>query len=253
MRSFSAFRSALMLLLSLMLVYLLPLDATPAALAAGTYTGTVFQDYNGNGSRDLTNTVAAVGGGEYTAAIDRGVPDITVTLYDADGGSVSTTTDADGELLAGFKFTRRRPYRLEFTDYEGQSLRSNPNTTNAQTGTSVQFVPDGGGTFDMALNNAQDYCQDDPQVISQCYVYGDQTTDDPVLVSYPYGAGVEDSAAYRTDTDLTKTESQPHTPSLSVRADGQHLRAGLRPPNRRRLQRGLHEAAQRLRVRAESA
>ena len=51
--------------------------------AAGTVSGRVFQDYNGNGTCDTANSAAL-------PAIDAGVQNVTVTIYAADGSSKST-------------------------------------------------------------------------------------------------------------------------------------------------------------------
>jgi len=201
--------------------------ATPTAQAQGDiYTGTVYQDYNSDGDLDNGTTLGAVGDGDYTAAIDRPVSGVTVTLTDNQGVSVSTVSGANGSYSLNTAGLGPGPYRLEFTDLP-VGLFTNPNTADAQTGTTVKFVPDGGGTYNKGLNNAQDYCQDDPRVISQCYVFGGQAgSDQPVLVTFPYGSGAEDTPDYRQTTNLFLNR-QPRAHDIAVQAQEMGSTFGL--------------------------
>src|SRR5438552_3857533 len=53
--------------------------------AAGTVTGTVFQDYNANGVRDSNKIINNSGSGSISVAVDRGVSGVTVTAYSSAG------------------------------------------------------------------------------------------------------------------------------------------------------------------------
>ena len=76
------------------------------ALAAGSITGNVFQDFNNNGVKDTS--------GANNTAVDRGVQGVTVSAYDAGGVQRGTaTTDGNGNYT--LTATGSGPYRIEFT------------------------------------------------------------------------------------------------------------------------------------------
>jgi hypothetical protein len=166
----------------------------PAAPTGGTITGLAFQDFNSNGVRDAGSTIPNDGSGTVGVAADIGVANITVTAYDQNGNVAgTTTTGANGtySLVVGGS----GPYRVEFTNLPAgyQPGPYGPPNNN----TTVQFVDDPlGGTLlnvDVALTFPADYCQNNPELVTACYVFGDQFTPPygnmPVLVSFPYSAG----------------------------------------------------------------
>lgn len=161
--------------------------------AAGVITGVVYQDYNTNGHRDLDSTIDNDGAGTVGIAVDHGIGGVTVTAYNAVGGIVGTAvTQADGTYT--MNVTGAGPYRVEFSDFPAGYEPSAAGDNNATT---VQFVPDpNGGTLpdiDLGINLPSDYCQNNPQMATTCYVYGDQFTApapyDIVLIDFPYSAG----------------------------------------------------------------
>ena len=149
----------------------LPEPAT--ALAAGTISGNVFLDSDLSGSQN---------GGE------GGIAGAIATVYDADGDFCSDTTNGSGAysvntgnctsdagdgLIAG-------PYRVEFT------LPPSLNYLDPSEagGTTVQFVNDGGGTANVGFHNPADFCDNDPDLATACYINGTGSGD--VLVSWDY-------------------------------------------------------------------
>src|SRR5262245_21097521 len=166
------------------------------AQAAGTIAGTVFQDYNDNGVQDIGSTIPNDGlpfdplAGSINMPNDQGVGGVTVTAYDAAGAMVGTAiTAADGSYSIAASGVG--PYRVEFTGlpagFESSPFGANSNTT-------VQFVPDGNSNnVNLGINIAADYCQNNPDLATSCYVFGDQLSPpanaSPVLVSFPYSSG----------------------------------------------------------------
>jgi uncharacterized repeat protein (TIGR01451 family) len=123
--------------------------ALPAVASAAQITGTAFEDFNDNGSR---NTAPMV---------DAGVGGITVTAYRADGSPVgSATTAADGS------YTLNVPdgigeVRVEFT---GLPAGYQPARHGAASGTTVQFVNGSASGVDVGVLQPANYCQDNPQL-----------------------------------------------------------------------------------------
>ncbi len=200
LRRRSAFGLRLLVALGLMLMVFGP---APASLAAGTITGTVFQDFNGNGQRDTSTTVPNDGGvGSIGLAVDGGVGSVTVTAYDSAGVvQGTTTTAANGQytLVAG----GTGPYRVEFTNLPAGF---EPGPYGANSLSTVQFVPDGNtGSVDVGLNVPADYCQNNPLLATTCFVYGSQITGtynlSPTLVTFPYSAGSARTTGGAPNTD----------------------------------------------------
>lgn len=196
------------------------------AQAAGTISGRVFQDFNGNGNYDTTLTITNNGFGTTGAAIDRGVAAVTVTAYNSSGtASGSATTDANG--LYSIATTGTGPYRVEFTTIPTGFLPSARNTdsvdggTAANSGSTVQFVSPTAGTpvtnVNLAVNYPADYSQNNPEVLASLYMSGDQgTITSPVLVSFPYSAG-------STDATTGATESAFDQPGTILGVSGQNI------------------------------
>lgn len=164
------------------------------AAAAGTVTGTVFQDYNSNGVQD-----SAAGG-----AVDRGVAGVRVTVYDVAGGTATGTTGANGAYSVSP--TGAGPFRVEFTELpagflpSARSQDSFGGQTATNAGTTVQFVNDGDtANVNLAINNPADYCQNNP-TLATCNqwqgAFGGANAAQPVLRVFPYSAG----AAVSTNT-----------------------------------------------------
>src|SRR5262249_40498457 len=123
------------------------------ALLSGVITGLVFQDFNANGTYDTTAQIPnASGSGSIGVAVDRGVGGVTVTAYDSGNvnrGSVNTAPDGSFTLSA----SASGPYRIEFTNFPAGFL---PGPHGPDSGTTVQFVPDGNSTVRLGLNRPND-------------------------------------------------------------------------------------------------
>lgn len=152
----------------------------------GTLSGTVFQDYNYNGKRDTATMLNNGGSGQISAAVDRGIAGITVTAYDASNAVAGTATSgADGSYT--LNASGSGPYRVEFTNLPAGFF---PGPAGANSGTHVQFVSGASASnVDFGIAIPAEFCQDNPTLITNCYVGGPQNSNSPVLVSFPYSAG----------------------------------------------------------------
>lgn len=150
------------------------------ALASGTYSGTVFRDYDGNGSQ---------------GTCEPGVGGVVVTLYDSTNAASGTATsfgyvcasngvpDASctGALtpaLGSYSINSSNtgPYRVEFTmPASGLSFMqpgANPSAVNTSQ-TTVQFVANGGATVNLGLNDPSQYVSTtDPTLVTNAYIWG---------------------------------------------------------------------------------
>lgn len=191
----------------------------PAALnvvAAGTITGTVYQDYNANGARDVGATMTNAGGGTYRIADDVGLAGVLVTAYDSLGNVAGTATSAANGAYS-LAVAGTGPYRLEFTSLPAGFQ---PGPFGPNNGTTVRFVPDGNSTnIDLGLVLPSEYCQNDPDLATACYVFGDQligpNNTRAVLYSSPYSSGSSRTAGGAPFTDF----DTPSTHTLQVPAN----------------------------------
>ncbi len=158
-------------------VLILFTSLTQPTEASGTITGTVYIDYNMNGTFDSSGAAP-----DY--AIDSGISGIVVTAYDSSGtvrGTATTGTGGTYSLTA----TGTGPYRLEFTNLQGYS----PSAVGTNNASEVKFVADGNSSGnDFGIIYQTEYCQNDPDMITNTYIDGDTAAGD-VLLNFPYSAG----------------------------------------------------------------
>lgn len=165
-------------------------QAIPRAVAFGTVTGVVFRDYNADGVR-----------GPY----EPGVANVTVTAYDSTGSDVGTNTSgADGAYSLDWTGNDTQ-VRLEFSNLPAGFL---PGPFGVGSGTAVQFVS-AGGTADLGINQPHEYCQNNPELVTSCYVFGAQTGNRPVFISFPYESGT-------TSQDDNANVTNPATHDLAI-------------------------------------
>ena len=184
------------------------------SLPAGTYTGAVFQDFNGNGLRDLTSGIAnASAVGTVPTAVDRGLAGVTITVFDAGGTARGTAvTDAAGAFTVNA--TGTGPYRMEFTTLPAGFFPGAHGIDNAST---VRFLPDGGAAgLNLGLSRPQDFSQDNPLLVTSCYVDGPfngANANAPVIVGFTYdaGSGVNSTTAEPYNNPATHTLAVPHS------------------------------------------
>ncbi len=149
------------------------------ALAAFTISGTVYRDTNANGLLDAP-----------AVRIETGVAGITVTAYDPTGAAVATTTSgANGFYTLNIPGTTQ--VRVEFTGYQALGYRSAPHDPTNNISTSINFI-NTTTTLNFGVNLPGQYCQDNPQLATNCYEFGDQATGtnnaERVIVTFPYNS-----------------------------------------------------------------
>ena len=145
---------------------------TPIIIASGDTGsgGVVYRDYNANGSID-----------EH----EPGVPGIIVSAFAADGSRMAfDVTDTQG--VYNLYLPVGEQYRLEVT---GIPDYLQPGVVGKDTEATVAFVGASGSEVNVGLNNPADYCQDNPELGTPCYTFGDQQQGLPALVSFNYRAG----------------------------------------------------------------
>ncbi|MFN8355009.1 MAG: SdrD B-like domain-containing protein [Spirosomataceae bacterium] len=155
-----------------------------AISANAQITGTVYRDFNANGTKD--------------GSAEIGVGGVTVTAYRSDGAVAATGTTSTASATIGqysLTVSGSSAYRIEFSNFP-TGYFSGPKGSGSAT--SVQFVTGNTGTASLGINYPADYCQNNPQVAIPCYVNGDpllNISDDTkeaglveVLVSFPYNS-----------------------------------------------------------------
>jgi len=163
-------------------------DQPPCASTSGCLGGSTFEDFNCNGA---------------AGANEPGVGAVIVNIYDCSNNLVGTTSsDAEGDWqVCGLTDTEQ--YRIEFVLPPAIDCWANPTHVGSDNGSDVQFVT-APACANFSLSNSDDYCQENPNLLTACFVRGNPlaggtsgTSD--VLVSTPYGTGGNSSNTYVAD------------------------------------------------------
>ncbi|MCU0703499.1 MAG: Cna B-type domain-containing protein, partial [Fimbriiglobus sp.] len=163
--------------------------------AVPAVTGWVFQDFNANGTRDLSNTPPNAGNVTYGAAIDRGLGGVTVTAFDATGAVRGTAVSAaNGSYTLNVSGSQTDPLRIEFTTLPAGFFAG---PRGPDSGTTVQFVPDANATASVGLVRPTDFASDDPIIINTLFNYGphNEGPNGTALYAVRYSAGGNGSTA----------------------------------------------------------
>ncbi|MEL6986843.1 MAG: SdrD B-like domain-containing protein [Bacteroidota bacterium] len=137
-----------------------PLPMAPCIDDGSMIGGTVFNDLDFNGVDDDSSG---------------GVDSILVRLYECGNNGESTFvdsvfTDSNGDynflLTAG-----AGPYRLEFSIPDNRSDWI-PSFDGTNSATTVQFTPGASCDIDLGVIDPSKFCQDNPQVVTTCFVNG---------------------------------------------------------------------------------
>ena len=164
-----------------------------------TVSGTVFRDYNANGTQD---------------AQEPGVEGVTITAFDTTGSVGSATTMADGTYSAALTAGAGTDVRIELS---GIPSFLEPGVFGSDSGTTVFFAQSGDSGLDIGLANPGQHCPDTIDVTTSCFVTGPQDGTDGVLVTIPETAGSNTSnPADVGDFDL---------PAYTVEADASEVGA----------------------------
>lgn len=181
------------------------------SVPAGTVSGTVFQDYNGNGLYDVNPTIPNKGVGAVSVASDIPVQGVTVTVYVGNGTVVgSKATDAAGNYAIDTS-AATGPFRVEFT---GLPTGASYGPVGPVANAAVQFIPDGGSpSVNLAVMRAEDFSVTNPDLVTNVYVFGafnGPNANIPSITSFGYNSGAEDLS---TNQGLYKS---PNTHELVV-------------------------------------
>jgi hypothetical protein len=145
------------------------------AQTPGVIEGDVFRDYNANGMRD---------------AREPGVSGITVTAYQ-DNDTVVGSTTTDGNGLYTLNIPDGMTVRVEFS---GLPPFLKPGPAGPDSDTTVAFATSPATDVSLAVNNPAQYCQRNPGMATSCFIFGDQSSGDPVLISFFYESGNDGSS-----------------------------------------------------------
>ena len=163
----------------------------PTLVSAQTITGTVFRDFNENGTY---TTIPASGTYAYG---EPGVPGVVVTAYSTNSATapVSTTTSSTGTYTLTVGSTSA--FRVEFTNLPAGNYDGFYGTSSK---TSIQFVTGGSIGVNFGINLPENYCQTNPRLVIPCYENGSGVLNtNPVVVSLDYtDAGITTQNVYPT-------------------------------------------------------
>ena len=162
-----------------------------------TINGIVFDDYNQNGVQD---------------AREPGVSGVAVTAYNSTNKVVATATTGSGSNQLG-RYTLNvaggsGPVRVQFSQFGMGAIRpqlAGLFPSNHASGTPVQFVSgtEASNTVNMGLEYPSEFCLNNPQLATSCYVRGDQTAAAPAVVRFPYNSSGTESSNPPTPLALT--------------------------------------------------
>lgn len=149
-------------------------------------TGHIFNDYNGSSEQENN---------------EPDMPQIVVQAFDDDGNQVGVdTTDNNGNYSLNLPNGTR--IRLEFSNFPVNTYVGLENNNN---NTKVRIIESPACAIDLALNQAEDYCQDDPRMMTSCFIQGwyEDHPDEDVLVSWDYNdSGVNPNSKVIENTNI---------------------------------------------------
>ncbi|MGB3918864.1 MAG: SdrD B-like domain-containing protein, partial [Thiothrix litoralis] len=156
----------------------------------GDFGGTVFRDYDGDGTQNLLET---------------GLGGVTVTAYSNTNSAVSTATTANNGVYKLTGLTVGSQYRLEFTNLPSYT---EPGIHSATSATSVRFITVSASCDNhFAVQSPAEYCQANPHIAVPTYTYGDSSASKvgskPGIYTFPYSATGD--ASNRTSNPTQKT------------------------------------------------
>ena len=198
-----------------------------AAPSSGSVAGSVFEDYNANGSDDAGSAAAAT-----ASATDVGVGNASVTVTDSTGATVGTaTTDTGGLFTVSVAGAATTEVRVEVTPPTGYTAGPH----GADSASTVQFVTLGSAAasaVDVALVRQGDYSQATPPLlnveqvgaIGAGGVGGLLTQNQPSLVRSAYA----DRGVTTTTTEATAAQTGSIWGAASLHQDYAFTTAFLR-------------------------
>ncbi|WP_375446149.1 SdrD B-like domain-containing protein [uncultured Fibrella sp.] len=166
----------------------------PALAQAQTITGTVFRDFDANGTY-----VAIPASGTYTYG-EPGVAGVIVTAYSSNSATapISATTTSSGAYTLIVNSSAE--FRLEFTNVVSGDFDSFVGAATTASKSSVRFVTGGTTGVNFGVNYPANYCQSTfPQLVTTCFV-AINATNSPVLETRPALIGIPYTAVDNSST-----------------------------------------------------
>lgn len=164
-----------LILVLLSFVYSVSVAASAVAqCAAGDIGGTIFRDFDGDGTR-----------GTFEAGF--GASGMTVTIVDGSGSSIGTASvSGDGSYFVDNPSVPPGGFRVELSGLPSY-LRHGAVGTNSNS--SVVFGAVDGCSYDFAVANPAEHCATDPNLVTSCYQNGSGVgVTDAAVVTFPYVA-----------------------------------------------------------------
>jgi SdrD B-like domain len=179
------------------LMLLLQFSAIPVFANPTTVSGRIYYDNDGSGQREIA-----------APRREAGAPSIQINAYGPGDAPIATATSAaDGTYTLSVPVPAGTEVRLEFV-VPTDGLQSGPFGTGGTSSTTVTFVRTPISNVDLGVHRPSQYCQQNPTLATNCYVFGDQfnnaaTNNLSVLIDVPTTAGaIADPATPTTSYDL---------------------------------------------------
>src|SRR5690606_6993303 len=122
-------------------------------------------------------------------AQELGAEGIRVSAYNRAGDRVATaTSDPDGQYTLN-GLNENVEYRIEFTDIAAP-LESGPFGNQSRTTVTFETCSATASAVDLGVSSPGQYCQDNPDLATSCYVTAHQLQSTmETVISFPYNAG----------------------------------------------------------------
>lgn len=132
-------------------------SCAPLVCGANDLGGTVFNDYDADGTKDAGETNGASG--------------VTVTAFDKNGTTYTTVSDGLGSYCLSIPLANY-PVRVEFTNIPAEFAGGFATRQGTSNGSTVQFAAAPNQNVNLGVNNPIDYCQINPKVMVPCFFFG---------------------------------------------------------------------------------
>ncbi|WP_235296393.1 SdrD B-like domain-containing protein [Portibacter marinus] len=147
-------------------------SAPPCTMAGDEIGGTVYREFEHNGSADASDA--------YRFA-ELGYGDVTINVYDDDEIFITTvTSDPDGTWLANVASATGSRVLVEFIP--PVDFKSGPSGSNNST--SVLRVDLGSCNNDFTIGKPEDHCQDNPTIATACFPGPSSPASTVVIIDY---------------------------------------------------------------------
>ncbi len=164
---------------------------SPCMSTSGTIGGKVFLDFNLDGAQTDA---------EY------GFQNILVSIYSQNNILITTTTTNNAGNWSVSGLTDAEELRVEFTNIPTGYTPGNPENSNV--GSEVQFVEVPTCNVNFALGDPDSYCQDNPYLLTNCYINGDNSGNEDAIVGIPFQATATGGSGSGSESEYLATVSE---------------------------------------------